>query len=83
MDTYRGGYKKALLDILEFQNQFSHMINKVCKSKQQYKTMMDSLINLLLTDPEMLDIWMDGIHSFDYVQLNKNYEVVEIIRRKK
>jgi len=80
-DTYRGGYKKALLDILEFQDQFSNRLDSVCRTKKQYKKMMSSLINLLLTNPEMLDIWME--YNFDYVRLNKDYEVVEIIRRKK
>ena len=80
-DTYRGGYKKALLDILEFQDQFSNMINGVCRTKKQYEKMMNSLITLLLTDSEMLDIWMDGIYSFDYVHLNKDYEVIKIRRK--
>lgn len=54
-DTYRGGYKKALLDLRNFVDK--EVISDT-KSKKQLKTRITSSLDLLLTDPESLDAFM-------------------------
>lgn len=54
-DTYRGGYKKALLDLRNFMDK--EVISDT-KSKKQLKTRITSSLDLLLTDPETLDVFM-------------------------
>ena len=51
LETYRGGYKKALLDLLNLQE---HEMFKMCKSKKQYQTMIRTLLKQLLENPEYL-----------------------------
>ena len=57
LETYRGGYKKALLDLLNLQE---HEMFKVCRSKKQYQTMIKTLLEQLLENPENLDLFMEG-----------------------
>lgn len=57
LETYRGGYKKALLDLLNLQE---HEMFKMCKSKKQYQTMIRTLLKQLLENPENLDVFMEG-----------------------
>ena len=53
LDTYRGGYKKALLDLRNLlENQ---VFGANCKSKKQFSTLVKSMLNLLLTDPLTFD----------------------------
>ena len=76
LDTYRGGYKKALVDLLNLQE---HEMFKMCKSKKQYQTMLTSLLEKLLQNPEYLDNFMD---DFTVMKVNmKTCEVVEIRRK--
>lgn len=57
LETYRGGYKKALLDLLNLQERDMF---KMCKSKKQYQTMIRTLLKQLLENPENLDVFMEG-----------------------
>jgi hypothetical protein len=54
-DTYRGGYKKAILDILEMivKRDDSHL-----NSKKKYKKFLSTYLMLLLQNPQVLDSFM-------------------------
>ena len=56
-DSYRGGYKKALLDIREFV--MCEGVFDKAESKKQTKGVIKLFIDLLLQDPEQLDIFME------------------------
>lgn len=53
LDTYRGGYKKALLDLRGLIT--SEGFTYTAKSKKQFRNLVESLLTLLLEDPETLD----------------------------
>lgn len=53
LDTYRGGYKKALLDLRNLLE--NPALSENCKSKKQFLTLVTSMLNLLLTDPLTFD----------------------------
>lgn len=61
LDTYRGGYKKALLDLRNLLD--TEEFRGVVKSKSQMLTLEKSLLDLLLTDPATLD------HMIDYGEI--------------
>lgn len=63
-DTYRGGYKKALLDIEEVLD--SGMFG-YCKTRNQYNKMLKSLINMLLTDPKALETFMSYVEHCTFM----------------
>ena len=63
IENYNGGYKKALLDLKNF-IQDKSLIDLECKSKKQYKAMLSSLLNLLLTSPEDFENFKSGLWSF-------------------
>jgi hypothetical protein len=54
-DTYRGGYKKAILDILEMiiKRDDSHL-----NSKKKCKNFLSTYLMLLLQNPQVLDSFM-------------------------
>ena len=64
-DSYRGGYKKALLDIMEFLSNNTGL-DWYCKSKNQYKNASVSFLKVLLTSPNDLDSFMDGTYKFKF-----------------
>lgn len=73
-DTYRGGYKKALLDMRDFIfDDRSYLNNRAAKSKKQYRAMLVSLLNLLLTDPCTLDKWMEGLLEMKYNEKENSF----------
>lgn len=53
LDTYRGGYKKALLDMRNLLD--GEAFRSLAKSKSKMLTLEKSLLDLLLTDPASLD----------------------------
>lgn len=53
LDTYRGGYKKALLDLRNLLD--GEAFKSLAKSKSKMLTLEKSLLDLLLTDPATLD----------------------------
>ena len=63
IESYNGGYKKALLDLKVFIEDWK-TIDEECKTKKQYKAMLLSLLNLLLTNPEELDNFKCGLWVF-------------------
>ena len=77
-DKYRGGYKKALLDV---RNLLEHDMVKECKSKKQVVTLCSSLLERLLTTPEELDTFMDMVDAAIYAVDPKTREI-KYIRRK-
>lgn len=78
IDNYRGGYKKALLDIYNFMNDYEN-IYRECKSKKQYRTMVSSLCMLLLKKPEKLDMWMK-YGKFSKLKMSSNTkEIIDVI----
>lgn len=56
-DKYRGGYKKALLDIRNLVEK--QEADSFLKGKKQTTTFLRDFITLLLTDYEALDLFMD------------------------
>ena len=63
IENYNGGYKKALLDVEVFIRD-CECISHECKSKAQYKEMLLSFLNLLLTNPEELERFKSGLWKF-------------------
>ena len=61
LDTYRGGYKKAMLDLSNLLENPEFGAN--CKSKKQFSALVKSMLNLLLTDPLTFD------HMLEYGEL--------------
>jgi len=59
LDTYRGGYKKALLDLRGTIESLHGMYGYEIKSKKQFQKLMISFLDLLLADPETLDGMME------------------------
>lgn len=53
LDTYRGGYKKALLDLRNLLNNPDFIQHG--KTKKQMKTLFTSMLDLLLTDQDVFD----------------------------
>lgn len=78
LDSYRGGYKKALLDIYNFMNGHES-IYKECKSKKQYRIMMKSLCMLLLENPEKLDVWMHYNTSSKLKMSSNTKEIIDVL----
>lgn len=77
-DTYNGGYKKALLDILNIlDNQF---LFKELKSKKQYDKRLKQLLQLLLNNPIALDSFKDGVCWF---KIDKENNLISISYDKK
>lgn len=63
-DSYRGGYKKALLDIKTFL-EVGEVIRDA-RSAKKYSLLICNLINLVLQNPESLDRFMSGVFAFKY-----------------
>lgn len=63
-DSYRGGYKKALLDIKTFLKM--NGLTKDARSAKKYSLLIRNLINLVLQNPESLDRFMSGMLAFKY-----------------
>ena len=76
LETYRGGYKKALLDLLNLQE---HEMFKMCRSKKQYQTMIKTLLERLLQNPDELDNFMNGLAIMKFHK--ESCKVVEIRRK--
>lgn len=75
-DTYKGGYKKALLDILnllEYHDFFGY-----CKSKKQMMTTLKSLLRLCLSSPKMLEILMEKGDIVGVVLRNEDKAVISL-----
>lgn len=77
IDNYNGGYKKALLDIYMFINDWEDL-DKACRSKKQYKAMINSLLKTILTDPIQRENFQDGL-----IQFKVNPHTMEIIEIKR
>ena len=75
-DTYEGGYKKALLDVLNFMNSD---IVKVCKSKKQYEHMLSSLLRLLLYNHDMFEIFMQYGGNCGYTYNVESKEIKTLV----
>lgn len=82
-DTYRGGYKKALLDIFDLIYQpdpiFNPFGSKNVKSKKQYEKQLQSLLHILLSNPTALDSFMEGTTWF---KINPKGELIKIAKTK-
>ena len=80
-DTYKGGYKKALLDILNYIDNpdplFHPLGASVCKSKKQYTEQLKRTLTILLSNPLALDNWMDGLGVF---KISPKGELLDIIK---
>lgn len=57
LDTYRGGYKKALLDVRNLLD--SVEFTSLAKSKSKLLTLEKSILDLLLSDPPSLEYMME------------------------
>ncbi len=73
-DSYRGGYKKALSDVLNVLDKKDNIVfDYHCKSKKQYQTAVISLLRVLLSSPGDLDDFMDGTYVFRFNPETKEY----------
>lgn len=63
LDAYRGGYRKALLDVyqlLEHSSDYGCLFGQIhCKSKKQFVHALSSFLNTALTDPLSFDALLD------------------------
>lgn len=59
-DGYRGGYKKALLDMREILEKYGSDPYEGLKTKKRFLTFERDLLTLLLTDPYALDCFMEN-----------------------
>lgn len=57
LETYRGGYKKALLDMKNLVE--NRDVTCIAKSKKQFQNLIISCLDLLLQNPEVLDSMME------------------------
>ena len=63
-DTYRGGYKKAILDLKNFLQDVDKNLGRTTLNK--YRNLIQSFTMTLLQDPEQLDKFMDGLAEWLY-----------------
>ncbi len=63
-DTYRGGYKKAILDLKNFLQDVDRNLGRTTLNK--YRKLIQSSTMTLLQDPEQLDKFMDGLAEWLY-----------------
>jgi len=72
LDTYDGGYRKALLDIDNLLDSLGY-IDSMCKSKAQYKTAIKSFLTMLLTSPEDFEKFKSGLFEFKWNPNTKEF----------
>lgn len=63
-DTYRGGYKKAILDLRNFLQDADNNLGRTTLKK--YRNLIQSSTMTLLQDPKQLDKFMDGLAEWLY-----------------
>ena len=85
LETYRGGYKRALLDVLEYIEGSSGSPIYLCRGKNEIKRMLTSLLHLLLENPEMLETFLDygGICEYRVAPDKRILEVLHGHRRRR
>ena len=70
-DTYRGGYKKALLDVRELSEKLKTMI----RTKKAMADLTNNFLQFLLEHPDALDEFMDT-QTID-VSISKDGKVID------
>ena len=74
-DTYRGGYKKALLDIYNMAEKHGDIV----RTKHDFQNFIRNFLEFLLQHPTALDEFMDT-NSID-VSVSKKGDVIDYERK--
>ena len=75
IDSYSGGYCKALIDLYELLG--AEVIQLPCNSKKKFKTMVMSLLKILIENHDTRESFMET--GGKYIQFRQNPKTGEIV----
>ena len=79
MDTYAGGYFKALLDFKNYLDSHSGALKRL-NTKKKYQTFIESMLGELVTNPWFRQEFREYGGSVEDVSVNMNTGKVEVAK---